>query len=316
MAKRRYTDTEDIDKKRKLNRQELNKAFQIFKFILPYRFIFLIGFIFLILSTLTSLTLPILAGKFLDVAVGNKEWIFTSIQQVIFVFAIILTLQSAFSFFRVYLFARVSERTMADIRAALYAKIITLPIVFFEKKRVGELNSRITSDISQLQETLSFVIAEFLRQILTILIGTVYLFVQSPQLTFFMLATFPALVIFALIFGRFIRKLARKAQDELASANIIVEETLQAVQVVKAFTNEWFEINRYQKSLNKVVKNSVRVAKYRGLFTAFVIAVLFGGLMAVLAYGAYLVENKSMGVGELTTFIIFSAFIGGSLGCQ
>jgi ABC-type multidrug transport system fused ATPase/permease subunit len=314
MAKRNKTHNENIDSKRKINRQELNKAFKIFSFIYPYRFTFLIGFIFLILSTFTSLTLPILAGKFLDVAVGNKEWIFTSIRQVIFVFAVILVLQSVFSFFRVYLFAQVSERTMADIRSALYAKIITLPIVFFEKKRVGELNSRITSDISQLQETLSFVIAEFLRQILTILIGTVYLFVQSPQLTFFMLATFPALVIFALIFGRFIRKLAKKAQDELASANIIVEETLQAIQVVKAFTNEFFEINRYQKSLNKVVKNSVRVAKYRGLFTAFVIAVLFGGLMSVLAYGAYLVENKTMGVGELTTFIIFSAFIGGSLG--
>jgi ATP-binding cassette, subfamily B, bacterial len=313
MAKRLNNDNEE-DKKRKLNRQEINKTLQIFRFVLPYRVKFIIGFIFLLFSTLTVLAMPILAGQFWNVAIGKTEWFFTSIERVAMAFAAVLILQGFFSFLRVYLFAQVSERTMADIRATLYGKLITLPISFFEKRRVGELNSRITSDISQLQDTLSFTIAEFIRQILTILLGTVYLFVRSPQLTIFMTLTFPVLIIAAIIFGRFIRKLAKQSQDQLAQSNIIVEETMQAIQAVKAFTNEWFELNRYKKSLNQVVRTSVRVAKYRGLFATFVIIVLFGGLVSVLTYGAYLVKSQTMEVGELTTFIMFSILIGGSLG--
>jgi ATP-binding cassette, subfamily B, bacterial len=313
MAKRLNNDYED-DKKRKLNRQEINKTLQIFRFVLPYRLKFSIGFIFLMLSTLTVLAMPILAGQFWNVATGKTEWFFTSIERVALAFAAILVLQGFFSFLRVYLFAQVSERTMADIRATLYSKLITLPISFFEKRRVGELNSRLTSDISQLQDTLSFTIAEFIRQILTITLGTVYLFVRSPQLTIFMTITFPILIIAAIIFGRFIRKLAKQSQDQLAQSNVIVEETMQAIQAVKAFTNEWFEYNRYKKSLNEVVRTSVRVAKYRGLFATFVIIVLFGGLVAVLTYGAFLVKSQAMEVGELTTFIMFSILIGGSLG--
>jgi ATP-binding cassette, subfamily B, bacterial len=313
MAKRLNNDNEE-DKKRKLNRQEINKTLQIFRFVLPYRVKFIIGFIFLLFSTLTVLAMPILAGQFWNVAIGKTEWFFTSIERVAMAFAVVLILQGFFSFLRVYLFAQVSERTMADIRATLYGKLITLPISFFEKRRVGELNSRITSDISQLQDTLSFTIAEFIRQILTITLGTVYLFVRSPQLTIFMTLTFPVLIIAAIIFGRFIRKLAKQSQDQLAQSNVIVEETMQAIQAVKAFTNEWFELNRYKKSLNQVVRTSVRVAKYRGLFATFVIIVLFGGLVSVLTYGAYLVKSQTMEVGELTTFIMFSILIGGSLG--
>ncbi|MCU0445067.1 MAG: ABC transporter transmembrane domain-containing protein [Microscillaceae bacterium] len=313
MAKRLNNDSEE-DKKRRLNRRELNKALRIFRFVLPYKITFIIGFIFLIFSTLTVLAMPILAGQFWNVAIGKTEWFFTSIESVAWAFAAVLVLQGFFSFLRVYLFAQVSERTMADIRATLYGKLITLPISFFEKRRVGELNSRITSDISQLQDTLSFTIAEFIRQILTIGLGTVYLFVRSPQLTIFMTITFPILIIAAIIFGRFIRKLAKQSQDQLAQSNVIVEETMQAIQAVKAFTNEWFELNRYKKSLNQVVNTSIRVAKYRGLFATFVIIVLFGGLVAVLTYGAYLVKSQAMEVGELTTFIMFSILIGGSLG--
>ncbi|GAB4402368.1 MAG: ABC transporter transmembrane domain-containing protein [Microscillaceae bacterium] len=269
---------------------------------------------FLVFSTLTSLTIPLLAGKFLDVAVGNGDRLFDSIPKVALIFGGVLVLQAFLSFFRIFLFAQVSEKAMADIRADLYGRIIGLPLVFFEQKRVGELNSRITSDVTQLQDAFSFTLAEFFRQVMTILLGTTYLFIVSTKLTLFMVSTFPLLVLLAIFFGRFIRKLAKQSQDALAASNVVVEETFQAIQAVKSFTNEAFELKRYRQALQQVVKTALRVAQYRGGFASFVIAILFGALMLVLAYGATLVSSQELSVGDLTTFIVLSAFIGGSMG--
>ncbi len=302
------------DKKRKLSTKDWQKIKKIFSFAYPYRLYLIIGMFFLVVSTITSLTIPILSGKFLDVATGKQTILFKNIADVAVIFAVVLTVQAFLSFFRIYLFSQASERAMSDIRLAVYNKILHLPITFFEQKRVGDLNSRLTSDVSQLQDALSFNMAEFFRQIMTILIGTTYLFVQSTRLTLVMICTFPVLMIVAIFFGKYIRKLAKKSQDSLAEANIIVEETFQAIHTVKSFANESLEIGRYQKSLNVVTQSAVKVATYRGFFVSFVILLLFGGLMGVLGYGATLVENGQMSVGELTTFIIFSAFIGGSVG--
>jgi ABC-type multidrug transport system fused ATPase/permease subunit len=129
-----------------------------------------------------------------------------------------------------------------------------------------------------------------------------------------MLSTFPVLVIGAVMFGKFIRKLSRKAQDELANANVVVEETLQSIHVVKAFSNEYIEINRYDNALQRVIANALKAAKYRGGFTSFIILAIFGGIVGVLWYGATLLEQNLLTVGELTTFIIYTAFIGGAVG--
>src|SRR5258708_31054312 len=103
-----------------------------------------------------------------------------------------------------------------------------------------------------------------------------------------MLLTFPVLVLTALFFGKFIRKLSKKTQDQLAGANVIVEETLQSIAVVKSFTNELFEVLRYRKSLTEVVNTAIRAARFRGLFISFSILALFGGIVAVSWYGALL----------------------------
>ncbi len=315
MARRNNTQsTENIDAKRKIKSGDFQKTARIYKFVLPYKWLFLTGMSFLVISTFTSLSLPIFAGKFLDVATGKTSLYFQDLPQVIRLFAVVLFTQALFSFFRIYLFARVSERSMADIRTAVYQKIIALPLSFFEQRRVGELNSRLTSDVTQLQDTLSFTFAEFLRLVLTVILGTGYLLFTSTRLTLFMFATLPVMMVIAIIFGRFIRKKAKQAQDELAQSNVIVEETLQAIHIVKAFTNEWFELSRYRTSLTKSVNTTLKVATYRGLFTSFSILLLVGGLVGVLAYGSFLVQRGEMSVGELTTFMFFSAFIGGSIG--
>jgi ABC-type bacteriocin/lantibiotic exporter with double-glycine peptidase domain len=225
----------------------------------------------------------------------------------------ILAIQSVFSFFRVWLFALVSERAMRDIRTALYARLVRLPMGFFDKRRTGELISRITADVSQLQDTFSTTLAELFRQLITLLAGVGFLMYNTPKLTGFMLGTFPVLVLIAMVFGRFIRRLSKKTQDELAAANVIVEETLQSISTVKSFVGEAYESARYGKGLNAVVGVALTTAKYRGAFISFIIFALFGGIVAVMWYGASLVASGEMSVGELVSFVLYTTFIGGSI---
>jgi ABC-type multidrug transport system fused ATPase/permease subunit len=310
MAKRTFLDEGE---KRRITASSLQKLLGIFRFILPYRWIFLLGIISLFLSSATLLSFPFFAGKLLDVAQGKTNFIFTTITQIGLALIGILFLQSIFSFTRVYSFSVVSERTLADLRHAVYEKIIWLPQTFFDSRRVGELISRVTSDVGTLQDTFTFTLAELLRQILVLLIGIPLIFILTPKLTIFMLLTFPVIVVAALFFGKFIRKLSKKTQDQLAGANVIVEETLQSIAVVKSFTNELFEVARYRKSLMEVVQTAIRTAKFRGLFISFSIFTLFGGIVAVSWYGALLVQSGEVTVGELFSFVLYTTFIGGSI---
>jgi ABC-type multidrug transport system fused ATPase/permease subunit len=129
-----------------------------------------------------------------------------------------------------------------------------------------------------------------------------------------MLATFPILVGSALIFGKYIRKFAKKAQDKLAEANVVVEETLQSIQVVKAFTNESLEVKRYSGALAEVVEIALKAAGLRGAFISFFIVGMFGGIVAVVWYGGGLVAAGEMQLADLLTFLFYTTFIGGSMG--
>lgn len=311
MAKRNREPIAKEDK-RALNKTNLKTLTGIFRFMLPYKGLFIIGLISLALSSVTLLAFPRLAGELLDVASGNAKY-FSSINQVALVLILILFIQSIFSFIRVYTFSIVSERGMANVRETVYKKIIWLPMTFFDSRRVGELMSRITADVGTLQDTFSFTLAEMLRQLLTLIFGTAILFYLAPTLTGFMLLTFPVLVIAALVFGKYIRKLSKKTQDKLAEANVVVEESLQSISIVKAFTNELFEINRYSNALREVVNVALHSSRYRGFFISFIIFALFGGIVAVGWYGASLVQSKAITVGELFSFIFYTSFIGFSI---
>jgi ABC-type multidrug transport system fused ATPase/permease subunit len=295
----------------KVSKKGLSKAFKIFQFVIPYKWTFIIGMMFLLLSNLTTLSFPLLIGEMTKVIEGKSNY---KINEVTIFFFAILIVQSILSFFRIYTFAQVSEKAMRDVRQTLYAKIITLPIFHFEKRRVGELMSRITSDITQLQDVLSITLAEFFRQVFTLVGGVALITYISWKLTLFMLATFPVLVISAIVFGKFIRKISKKAQDELANTNIIVEETLTSIQAVKAFTNEKYEVDRYTSSLNKVLGEALKAATLRGGFVSFIIFALFGGIVGVVWYGASLVAQGELILADLLTFIFYTAFIGGSVG--
>jgi ABC-type multidrug transport system fused ATPase/permease subunit len=161
-------------------------------------------------------------------------------------------------------------------------------------------------------------LAELFRQVFTLVGGIAFIMVVSWKLSLFMLLTFPPIVLAAGLFGRKIRTLSKTVQQELAHTNTIVEETLQAINSVKAFTNERFETNRYNLSLSKVVRTALQSNLYRGGFVSFVIIGLFGGIILVLWRGATLVHTpvsdpNHLQIGDLTAFIIYTAFIGASV---
>jgi ABC-type multidrug transport system fused ATPase/permease subunit len=185
---------------------------------------------------------------------------------------------------------------------------------FFSQKRVGELNSRISSDITQIQDTLTSTIAEFLRQLILIVGGVALLATESIKLTLLMLSVVPLVAVAAVIFGRFIRKFSKSVQDQVAESQVIVEETMQGISIVKAFANEWYEIARYDGKIKEVVKLAIKGGKYRGYFASFIIFCLFGAIVAVVWFGVRLSISGEMSVGQLISFVLYSTFVGASFG--
>lgn len=297
--------------KAKINRTTLHKSLLIFKYAGTNKWKFYVGLFFLLLTGATALAFPKLMGVLVD-CVKNKNA--EQANQIALMLIGILLLQSFFSFFRLSLFINFTENTLVNLRLALYTNLIKLPMSFFSQKRVGELNSRISSDISQIQDTLTSTIAEFLRQFILIIGGVILLANESLKLTLMMLSVVPLVAVAAVIFGRFIRKYSKKVQDQVAESQVIVEETLQGITNVKAFANEWYEIARYNGKIAEIAKIAIKGGRYRGYFASFIIFCLFGSIVAVVWYGVTLSIQGEMTVGQLITFVLYSTFVGASFG--
>lgn len=301
------------EERKKLNREGLKNLSGIFSYMWPYKVPFITGLVLLVISSSLFMVFPFVAGKLIDIASGKQEWFIQNIGTAALLLLGVLLFQSIVSFFRVFLFAIVTENAMANIRTDLYQRMMTLPMAFFDQNRAGELVSRISNDVSLLQNTFSVTLAELIRQTIILIAGIGLIFYTTPALSIFMLATFPVIVVLAFVFGKFIRKLSKKTQDQLADANVIVDETIQSISSVKSFTSELFEILRYRKSMGGVVKTALRVARYRAAFISFIIFMIFGGIVAVMWYGATLVQSGDMSVGDLLSFVLYTTFIGASI---
>ncbi|WP_418262980.1 ABC transporter ATP-binding protein [Flavobacterium faecale] len=298
--------------KAKLTSNSLQKALRIFNYAKNQKWKFFIGLVFLLLTSATALAFPKLMGMLVD-CVAAKD--LSQANQIALALMGILMLQAIFSFFRISLFVNFTENTLSNIRFALYENLIKLPMSFFSQKRVGELNSRISADISQLQDTLTTTIAEFLRQFILIIGGFIILGSISPNLTLMMLCIVPVVAVAAVIFGRFIRKYGKMTQDKVAESQVIVEETLQGITNVKSFANEWYELERYKNKIKEIVSIAIKGGQYRGYFASFIILCLFGCVVAVVWYGITLtIKGEVEGVGDLISFILYTTFIGASFG--
>ena len=297
--------------KSKITATSLNKALIIFKYAGNHKWKFYVGLVFLLFTGATALAFPKLMGMLID-CVKNKDM--SQANYIALGLVVILFMQSIFSFFRLYLFVNFTENTLASLRLALYSNLVKLPMSFFAQKRVGELNSRISSDITQIQDTLTSTIAEFLRQFILIIGGVLLLANESIKLTLLMLSVVPLVAVAAVIFGRFIRKYSKSVQDKVAESQVIVEETMQGISIVKAFANEWYEIARYNGKIKEVVAIAIKGGKYRGYFASFIIFCLFGAIVAVVWFGVRLSISGEMSVGQLISFVLYSTFVGASFG--
>ncbi|MEP6646215.1 MAG: ABC transporter transmembrane domain-containing protein [Saprospiraceae bacterium] len=311
---RRQKDLENSDdKSKRITLQQLREVRSMLSFIRPYRWHFIGGLILLFFGSLVFMVFPYMAGELTDVATGHAK-IGLDLNQIGLILIVILILQGVMSYLRVIWFAVVSEKGMADVRTSIYQRLIGLPVYFFERNRVGDLTSRISEDVNRLSSVFSSTLAELIRQVLILVTGIIFLLVTTPKLSLTMLATFPVIVLGAMFFGRFVRTLSRARQKTLANTNTVVEETLQNINTVKAFTNETLEYGRYKNEMNHVVSISLQLAKYRAMFASFVIIILFGVIFFILWYGATMVQNNLMTIGQLVSFISYTAIIGGAIG--
>src|SRR5436190_286186 len=313
--------------KAKINKENLRQTLILFKYLKPHRGKFILALVFIALTAFSTSLFPLFLGKMIDAASPGAELpgastgkqvgfslqnIHWSLNTTLLLIFCQLTAQTIFSFMRVYLLTSVGERSVADMRKDVYSRLLTMPLSFFTERRVGELSSRISSDLSQIQDAISFTLAEFLRGIFILIIGLSFIFLISTKLALIMLAVVPLLAIVAVIFGKSIRKMSRKTQDELATSSTIVQETFQGITIVKAFTSEFHEVTRYIKSLKAVVSIAISNARYRGAFVAFMIFSLFGTLAFVVWYGGRMIQTGELTIGVLIMFVIFSGFVGGT----
>jgi ABC-type multidrug transport system fused ATPase/permease subunit len=317
--------------KAKLNRQSLSELKFVFGYLKPYRRYFIGGLIFISLSALSTMAFPFLMGKMIGAvsskqielpgtgltgmfdgfSLSNEQWPLNISLLLIFVQ---LSLQTIFSFMRVYLLTKAGTGASADLRKSLYGKMITLPMSFFSSQRVGDLSSRIGADTGQIQDTVSFILAEFLRGILTLVIGLSLIFIISTKLALIMLSIVPLIAISAVFFGGRIRKMSRRETDMLAESGTVVQETLQGISVVKSFTGEELERKRYGRSIDELINFAVKSGSYRGFFVSFIIFTVFGAIGFVVWYGANMIQAGELRLDQLLQFVIYSGFVGGTLG--
>jgi len=311
--------------KAKINKESIKQVMRLLSYLKPYRTKFFLGLVCLILSSASSFLFPLLMGRLIGTGAQAEQGgkmvpneildVFpTDNNTVALTLLAVLFIQAIFSYFRINWFVEVAEKGLADIRRDTYHKLITLPMNFFSQRRVGELNSRLSADLSQIQDAITTTLAEMIRQIIIFIGGITFLILVSGKLTLMLLAVLPILVVVAVTFGKFIRKISRQAQDKLAESNTIVEETLQGISNVKAFVNESFEVGRYNKSVREVVKIAMRGAKFRGIFASFIVFCLFGTIVSVVWYGSHLVQTGEISIASMFTFILLSTFVGAAMG--
>jgi ABC-type multidrug transport system fused ATPase/permease subunit len=302
-----------------VNRETLRQTMELARYVRPYRARFFFGLSTLALSATLGLIFPLLAGSLIDAALhpghASVPGIgILSINQVALLLAVSVCLQATASFNSALCFNRVGQSALADLRRDCFGRLIALPMSFFAQRRVGELTSRVSTDISQIEVTLIDTLPQISRQSVFLLGGITMIALTSGHLTAVMLGTVPIMTAAAVFVGRKLRGYSRDTQDQLAGSSTIVEEVLQGIASVKAFTNESFEVGRFERSNARVLAAALRAAKWRAFFVAFFILALFGGMVIVLWYGARLMGMGTITGGQLTRFVLYTTFVAGAMG--
>lgn len=278
----------------------------------PYRRDLAIAFLSLIAAGALGLTFPQLVRLIIDAAFAEHN--LSKLNGAALLLIGIFACQALFSFLRSYLISYTGERIVADMRAELYAHLMRMSLSFFDGRRVGELTSRLASDVSIIQAVTAGSLAELLRLALMLVGGIAIIAVTNPGLTLLMLSVVPVVVISAHLYGRRVRRLSAQVQDRLAEANTVLEETLSGIRMVQSFAREEYERRRYGQKLQEALRVAAKSSAASGGFIAFIILVVYSGIVVVLWFGSRMVVAGKMTAGQLIAFLLYTFVVSAAVG--
>ena len=292
----------------------------ILGYLMQEKAVFLPSLAALFFTAMLSLAFP----WFLKELIGNPtdalkhgvdpQQVLAKSNRVVLELVAVLGLQAFVAFFRVQGFIRSGESALNRLRRDLFAHLVRLPMSFFQEQRSGALSNRISADLGVVRETLLTTVPQAVRQTVILIGGLTFIFIASWKLSLIMLGSVPVVVLAIAFFGRKVRGYSKAAQDSLADAGTVIEETVQGIADVKSFTNEPFESARYGRALESFFGVTMRGAKSRAAFLSFIIFALFGTIAFVAWFGARMLANGEINGTNFVSFILFSIFVGASLG--
>ncbi len=303
----------------KLSKDNYKKALRVFKYIKPHLGLLVLGLLFLVLSSVTTMGFPYLLGKLFGSTDAksidyNQLIDFNNANSILVLLFGVFVANAIFSFFRIYLFSSLTETVLQNLRNDAFKRLTYSKISFFDANKVGELSSRIATDINQLQDLLMTTLAEFIRQWITILISIIIIASISLKLMGIMLAIVPVVVVLTIVFGKKIKKLSIKTQNAAADSNVILNEALTSIKSVKVFTNEFFEFAKFSTQTAAIRNLALKASVWRGLFAGFIILGLFGAVTVVIWQGILMVQTGELDNEDLVTFILFTGMLAVSFG--
>ncbi|MBC8127047.1 MAG: ATP-binding cassette domain-containing protein [Gloeobacteraceae cyanobacterium ES-bin-144] len=307
-----------------MSEQKSKKSISSNRWILGYlmeeKAIFLPSLGALFFTAMLSLAFP----WFLKELIGNPadalksgvdpQQVLAKSNRIVLELVAVLGLQAFIAFFRVQGFIRSGESALNHLRRDLFSHLVRLPMPFFQEQRSGALSNRISSDLGVVRETLINTVPQAVRQTVILVGGLTFIFIASWKLSLIMLGSVPVVVLAIAFFGRKVKGYSKAAQDSLADAGTVIEETVQGIADVKSFTNEPFEGARYAKALENFMGVTMRGAKSRAAFLSFIIFALFGTIAFVAWFGARMMAHGEITDKSFVSFILFSIFVGASLG--
>jgi ATP-binding cassette subfamily B protein len=283
---------------------------RLWPFLRPYRGLLVLATCALVLTAAVSLALPLAVRRVID-GFGAGSDLLDSYFAAAMAIAAVLAVGTGL---RYYLVTRLGERVVADIRRAVFDRVIGMSPAFFEKVLTGEVLSRITTDTTLILSVIGSSVSVALRNVLMLLGGVALLMLTSWKLTLLVLLIVPAVIVPIVTLGRRLRRLSRENQDWIAASSGNASETLLSVQTVQAFTHEGASRASFGDMTEKSFESArIRIGT-RAVMTVIVIFLVFAGIVGVLWIGAHDVRSGVMTPGELVQFVIYAVMVAGAVG--
>ena len=276
-------------------------------YLRPYRGVLVLALLALLVAAAAMLALPVALRFLIDNGISSKSS--DTINQYFVAFLAAAAVFGVFAALRFYLVSWLGERVVADMRSAVYARVIRMDPAFFEVTRIGEVLSRLTADTTLVQSIAGVNLSITLRSALSLIGSLVMLGVTSLKLTAILVVLIPVVIVPLIVLGRRVRRLSRASQDRIADTSSIADETLNAVQTVQAFTLEQINTERFDAAVEDSFGAAVRRTKTRSTLTALATMLVFGAITFVLWMGAHAVVRGEMTGGQLGQFLLYAGYV-------